>query len=172
MKTLIETERLILRELVPDDAAGMFALDSDPEVHKYVGNKPITSIDQASHVIELIRAQYAANGIGRWAVIERATGNFVGWSGLKLMKEPINGHVNHLDLGYRFIKQYWGRGYATETAVASVRYGFEEMNRQHIYGITHIDNLASQNVLKKCGLKFVETFDFEGTPHHWFQIQK
>jgi ribosomal-protein-alanine N-acetyltransferase len=78
MKVFIETERLILRELVPIDAEGMFELDSDPLVHTYLGESPITTIEQAKANIALIRKQYVDNGIGRWALIEKQTGNFMG----------------------------------------------------------------------------------------------
>src|SRR3954462_3045386 len=105
MKIFAETERLILRELLPTDAEGMFELDSDADVHKYVGKKPVKTIDECRDVIEFIRAQYVSNGIGRWAVIEKSTNNFVGWSGLKLMKEKVNGHIDFYDIGYRLVKK-------------------------------------------------------------------
>ncbi|NII81438.1 MULTISPECIES: GNAT family N-acetyltransferase [unclassified Pedobacter] len=109
MMIFAKTERLILRELIPTDAEGMFEMNSDPEVHLYLGNKPVKSIEQSIAEIEFIRKQYIENGIGRWAVIEKATGNFVGWSGLKLIKEITNNHVNYYDLGYRFSKRFWGK---------------------------------------------------------------
>lgn len=78
MKIFAETERLILREILPTDIDGMLALDSDPEVHKYLGNKPISSRNQAAAIIEFIRQQYVDNGIGRWAIIDKKTNDFVG----------------------------------------------------------------------------------------------
>src|SRR5688572_121541 len=112
MKEFVETERLLLREMLPSDYQGIFELDSDPDVHTYLGKDPITDFQQAKNVIDFIQKQYLENGIGRWAVIEKQTKAFVGWSGLKLIKEKTNGHVDHYDLGYRFIRKYWGRGYA------------------------------------------------------------
>jgi ribosomal-protein-alanine N-acetyltransferase len=115
---MIQTQRLILRELLPTDDQGMFELDSDPGVHLYLGNKPVTNIEQSRDVIAFVRRQYAELDIGRWAVIEKTTGNFVGWSGLKLITTIVNNHSNFYDIGYRFIKRYWGLGYATESAIA------------------------------------------------------
>lgn len=161
-----------MRDLLLTDDEGMFELDSDPEVHLYLGSDPLTKIEQSRDVIAIIRQQYIDNGIGRWAVIEKATGNFIGWSGLKLIKEPINNRIGHLDLGYRFIPKYWGKGYASETARASLEYGFNEMKQDAIYAIANIHNIKSRNVLEKCGLKFVEQFDWEGIPHDWFEISK
>jgi [ribosomal protein S5]-alanine N-acetyltransferase len=70
-KIFIETERLILREIVPTDVDGLFELDSDPEVHRYLGNKTIDSREKIVELIEFIRKQYADNGIGRWAIIDK-----------------------------------------------------------------------------------------------------
>ncbi len=172
MKIFAETERLILRELIPADAEGMFEMDSDLEVHRYLGNKPVKSITQSLADIEFIRKQYTENGIGRWAVIEKATGNFVGWSGLKLITEITNNHVNYYDLGYRFIKRFWGKGYATETAKAARDYGFNELKLNEIIGIADINNLESIRVLEKVGLKRISVFDYDGTKHYWMKIEK
>lgn len=172
MKIFAETERLILRELMPCDDAGMFELDSDPEVHLYLGNKPVTSIEQSREAIAFIRSQYIENGIGRWAVIEKATGNFMGWSGLKLITTEINGHTMFHDIGYRLIKKYWGKGYATESAIAALNYGFNELNLTEIYGMADVDNKGSNNILKKIGLSFIEVFDYDGIMHNWYKVER
>lgn len=94
MKFYLETERLILREILETDIEGMFELDSNATVHKYLGNNPITSKDQAAKIIQFIRTQYEELGIGRFAAIEKSSGDFIGWSGLKLNvgeKEELNG---------------------------------------------------------------------------------
>ncbi len=172
MQFYIETERLIMRDLLPTDAEGMFRLDSDPEVHKYVGKKPVKTIEESRAVIEIITAQYVANGIGRWAVIEKSSGNFIGWSGLKLIKEPINGHNNYYDLGYRFIKEYWGKGYATETAIATVKYAWDVMNLKELYGMANTANAASRHVLEKTGMVPGNTFFYDGEEHLWYSLQR
>ena len=170
MKFYIETERLILRELLPTDDYGIFELDSDAEVHRYLGNKPIESIEQARLSIEFIRQQYITNGIGRWAVVEKNSNNFTGWAGLKLITETINNHSYYYDVGYRFIKRYWGKGYATEAAKACVDYGLNNLNPEQMYGMANCDNKASRKVLEKAGLSYVETFDYNGEETDWFKI--
>ncbi|GJM34173.1 MAG: N-acetyltransferase [Saprospiraceae bacterium] len=172
MKIFIETERLILRELVPDDATGIFEMDSDPEVHRYLGNQPISNMGQAEDGIQLIRKQYVDNGIGRWAVIEKETGQFIGWSGLKLMPAPADVPTNLYDLGYRFIKKYWGKGYATESAKATIKYGFKKLKLNELFAIADINNEVSMRVLMKVGLVSIGEFDFEGVPHSWYRITK
>ncbi|MFF5379749.1 GNAT family N-acetyltransferase [Pedobacter suwonensis] len=171
MKIFAETERLILRELMPADAEGMFDMNSDADVHRYLGNKPVKSIEQSIAEIEFIRKQYVENGIGRWAVIEKTSGNFLGWSGLKLITATTNNHINYYDLGYRFSKRFWGKGYATETAIAVIHYGFTELKLNEIIGIADINNLGSIHVLEKVGLKRVSVFDYDGTKHLWMRIE-
>lgn len=97
MEIFAETKRLILRELLPIDAEGMFELDSDKDVHQYLGGNAVKSINQSIGDIEFIRKQYMDNGIGRWAVIEKETGGFIGWGGLKLITETCNNKTNYYD---------------------------------------------------------------------------
>ena len=171
MRIYVDTGRLILREIVESDVDGIFELDSDPEVHRYLGNKPIKSIREAQETIKHIRDQYEENGIGRWAVIEKMTNEFIGWTGLKY-EEDVRTEMNYYDIGYRFKKKFWGKGIATETAIASLNYGFRELNLKEIYGGAHVENIASNKVLQKVGLKYIETFEYDGEPHNWYRIDR
>lgn len=170
MDIKIETERLYLREVIATDVVGLFELDSNPAVHTYLGNNPITKIEESEAYIAFLKQQYSENGIGRWAVIDKLTGEFIGWSGIKLIQEPMNNHLNFYEIGYRLKEQYWGKGIATETTVALIKYAFENLNTEKVYAICHIENKGSKNVLLKSGFTLLETFDYEGTEHNWFEI--
>ncbi|HTA60963.1 MAG TPA: GNAT family N-acetyltransferase [Bacteroidia bacterium] len=172
MKIFTETSRLILRELVATDDKGMFELDSDAEVLKHLYTQPLTKIEQSQNVIAFIRKQYEENGIGRWAVIEKQSGDFIGWAGLKLVKQTINNHTNYYDVGYRLIPRYWGKGYATEVSKASVDYGFTILKLDLICATASMHNLASRKVLEKTGLTFKEEFLYDGQPEAWYEIRK
>jgi ribosomal-protein-alanine N-acetyltransferase len=104
MQKIAEIERFVIREILPTDTDGMFELDSDPEVHKYLGNKPVANKEQIINVINFIRQQYIDNRIGRWAIIDKITNEFIGWTGLKFVTELTNNHQNYYDLGYRLKK--------------------------------------------------------------------
>jgi [ribosomal protein S5]-alanine N-acetyltransferase len=171
IKIFVETERLILRELILSDAEGMFELDSDPEVQRFLGNNPVTDIAQSHDVIEFVRQQYKENGIGRWAMVEKSSGDFMGWTGLKLFTQEVNGHINYYDVGYRLIPRYWGKGYATESAIASVDYGFRELKAKEIIGTVDPQNFASKKVLEKAGLRYVETFESPWGTMEWYRIE-
>lgn len=165
----ISTPRLILRKIDLNDVDGLFELDSDPLVNKFLGNNPLTSKEQSLEIIEFINKQYADNGTGRLAVIEKERGNFIGWCGLKLFTQEMNGHNNFLDIGYRFMPKYWNKGFATEAAKASVVNGFQVFKHNSIFGMADVNNLASIKVLEKCGLKKVSTFVHEEIPHVWME---
>lgn len=172
MTIFCETPRLLLREILPTDVDGMFALDSDPEVHRYLGNHPISSKEQAEKVIAMIRQQYIDNGIGRWAVIHKASNAFLGWAGLKYVKEPINNHNNFYDLGYRFIQQYWGQGYASEAALAARNYAFAQLQVNELYAWADMQNLASRRVLEKAGMRHEGSFEHDGCQCAWLKLAR
>ncbi len=159
MKFHIETPRLILREVRVEDTASMYRLDSNPLVHRYLGNNPITCMGKAREYVDYIRMQYEKYGIGRWATIEKSSGDFIGWSGLKMnFESELNGHTNFYDIGYRLIPWYWGKGYATEASFAAHDYFFEKYPKEKLCGLAELDNLASCRILEKIGLKRKSTF--------------
>lgn len=172
MHILIETERLILREVEYIDKNDLFEMDADPAVHLYIENNPVKSIDEITKVIKQLKEQYIKNGIARWAVVDKTTNECVGWSGLKYSNQTINNHTNFYDLGYRFKRKHWGKGFATESSIAILNYGFEKLNTEKIFAITDPKNINSKKVLTKLGFEFMETFDYHGDPTDWFELKK
>ena len=155
-----------------DDMDPFFEMDSDPEVHRYLGTQPVISKDQIADMIKYIRQQYIDNGIGRWAIVDKSTNLFIGWTGLKLVKDIMNNQTNYHDLGYRLIRKYWGRGYATETAPASLSYGFDTLNLNEIIATVNCENTASNKVADKLGFTLHETFYLHELKHNWYKINK
>jgi len=172
MKTIFETERLIIREIVSTDIDAMLELHADPDVHKYLGNKTITSQQKIVETIEWLAQQYADFGVGRWAMIHKQTKEFIGWTGLEFVTKEINNHKNFYDLGYRLLKRFWGKGFASESAFASVDYAFKNLKATEIYAMSDIENDGSNKILKKVGLKFIEKFDLEGVKHNWYKLER
>lgn len=168
----VETERLILRAILPTDVDALFELDSDPEVHRYVGQRPVTDKDQIVAVINFIRQQYTDNGIGRWAVTDKRTNEVLGWAGLKWVTETTNGHKNYYDLGYRIIRRFWGKGIASEAAFAALAYAFRELQAAEVYAMANTANIASNRILQKIGLTQQGSFIDDGAPHLWYRITR
>ncbi|PTX60133.1 RimJ/RimL family protein N-acetyltransferase [Kordia periserrulae] len=174
MNIHLETERLIIRDLTIQDLDGMFALDSNPEVHRYLGNKPIKEKAEALNYINDVQKQYKERGIGRWAVELKDSGEFIGWCGLRLYNDyTFNNHSNFYDIGYRLLPKFWGKGYATEASKACLQYAWNVLKLDTIYGITEIENEASHRILLKIGLNYVEDFYYEAENMQlrWYELK-
>ncbi len=171
MEAYAETDLLRLRKIEQHDKLDLFEMDSDPDVHLYIENNPVKTIEEVECVIEMIRDQYVKNGIGRWAVIEKNRGECIGWAGLKYFDQPLNHHCHFYELGYRFKKKHWGKGYATEASRAIIDYATHTLGADVIYAITDPRNDGSKHVLEKLGFEHIEVFDYEGDPTDWYRLK-
>jgi ribosomal-protein-alanine N-acetyltransferase len=171
MNLILETERLILREMLPSDAAALFEMDSNPNVHKYLWNKPLTSIDGVYQYIEMVRNQYLENNIGRFVVVLKETNELIGWAGLKYNTEIVNNKVHFYDIGYRLNEKFWGKGYASEASFAWLDYGFNVIKIKVMEAAAHTDNIASNRILQKIGLKMTEKYLEEGVSWNWYELK-
>jgi len=144
---VFETQRLILREFDIRDAQSFYDLNKDIEVIKYTGDKAFESLASAKSFLEAYD-HFQLHGFGRWAVVRKADEKFIGWCGLKLNEEE------YIDIGFRFFRNEWNKGYATESAIATLNYGFNILNLPEIIGRVAKDNTASVSVLEKLGLTF------------------
>ena len=171
----LETERLIIRPITLDDLQDFYEMDSQPEVHIYLKNQPIKTIDETKVNIDILLLKYETLGISRLAVIEKESGKMIGWTGFKYIeeKEAINNRFDFLDFGYRYRKETWGKGYATEAAKACIDFYRENMTELKLNAITHVDNAASRNVLEKVGFRVTETFHFEvwNLDCYWYEFK-
>jgi [ribosomal protein S5]-alanine N-acetyltransferase len=150
MHIIFETPRLILRQFTEDDAPLMLQLNSDPEIVKYVHERILETEEQARNIlVNITLPQYKIN-LGRWAMHTKTNNEFIGWCGLKYLPEN-----DEIDLGYRLVKNAWGKGFATEAAHHTLEYGFNELNLKLITGKAHVENIASIKVLEKIGMVFI-----------------
>ena len=155
MDHFLETERLLLRRLTPADADNLYALDSDPEVMRFLNGGEPTPFDVIrDQVLPYFLTYYERNeGYGYWAAIEKAGGAFLGWFHLR----PPDDDPDAVELGYRLGRAAWGQGYATEGARALVHKGFTELGARRIIARTLAAHTASIRVMEKAGLRFVYT---------------
>lgn len=147
MTFIIETERLVLRVWTAVDASALFALASDAEVMRYVDDgKPWTDPARAREVVCRFAECWRGNGYGRWAVIERDGGRAVGSCGFGPLVE-----TGEVDFGYIFASDCWGRGYATESARAALRCGFERLGLEEVVANTVPENTPRAACSKSSG---------------------
>lgn len=166
---IIESERIYYRAFTTNDAKLIFELDSNPLVHRYLGNKPLKTMVEAQSVIDLLLDQYENHGIGRWAMIDKATGSFIGWNGLKFVTEEINGRSNYYDLGYRLLPEFWGKGFATEGARTWLNYAKDELQLKELFAAAHVDNIASNRIIQNLGFDLLNRAVFADVDHNWYK---
>lgn len=163
---VFSTERFYLREKLPSDAADMYLLNADPEVIRYTGDPPFTSVQEAELFIKNYD-HFAKHGFGRWVIVDNLTDQYLGWCGLKKHSDGM------IDLGYRIKKEHWGKGIATECAKACLNYGFNHLGIHEIVGRSASANYASIRILEKIGMQFWKKDTCEGIPNSvWYKIDK
>jgi RimJ/RimL family protein N-acetyltransferase len=154
-KIVIETGRLYLAEFKVSDARHMYRLNLDPEVLKYTGDPPFASVAEARDFLDRYDA-YEKHGFGRWSVWLKEESAYIGWCGLKRNEEGL------VDIGFRFFRDRWNQGFATESARACLEYGFGQLQLDRIVGRADLANKASIRVLEKIGMRFWKEDSFEG----------
>ena len=157
MQVFLETDRLVLRRFTSADADNLVSLDADPDVMRFVtGGIPTSREEIENEVLPAFLGYYQRyEGYGFWAVIEKETGEFLGWFHFRPYE---NGAPGEVDLGYRLRKSAWGKGYATEGSRALIRKGFTEFGVQRVVAQAMAVHQASRRVMEKAGLKLVRTF--------------
>lgn len=166
MKEVATTERLVLREFSLEDAPDFYELNLDKEVMRYTADRVFQSVEESADLIRNYK-EYQKTGFGRWTVVMKESKEVLGWCGLKYITS-----VDEVDLGYRFKKKYWNKGYATEACKASLDVGFNRYGVGLIVGRTMTDNGASRRVLEKIGMTYWKEFDFEEHPGVYYRLFK
>lgn len=152
----LETDRLRLRAPRRSDYASILALGSDPEVMRYISNGKIQSPRDARSDLEQ-RIRLSKKQHGYWIAEDRHTGTFIGWMALK----PLAGKAQ-LELGYRFLRKHWGKGYATEAGKRLLQYAFQELDLSEVVAVTLPENRASRRVMEKLGFRLLGHDTFHG----------
>ncbi len=150
---VIESERLSLRRLTIDDAGFILELLNQPSFLQFIGDKGVRTLDDArNYILQGPAGSYERYGFGLYLTSLKANGTPVGICGL-LQRETLK----DVDVGFAFLPQFWGQGYALESVAAVLAYGRRVLGLARIVAITSPDNYASIRVLEKSGLRFTQT---------------
>jgi len=160
----LETERLIMRPIIPTDAEAMYRLNLDPDVIRYTGDVAFKSVEDSFEFYSNYD-DYARTRMGRFSTFLKSDNTFLGWCGLKQIEEQV-------DLGYRFLKAHWGKGYATESSIASLDYGFNEIGLDKVIAHAIKENVASYKVMEKLGMRFVKDMIYDGADAVMYEINR
>ena len=148
--TVLETERLLLRQFSIDDADFILRLLNEPSFIQNIGDRGVRTLEDArSYILRVPIASYERNGFGLYLVILTETGTPIGMCGL-IKREALE----DVDIGYAFLPEYWSKGYAIEAAMAVKEYARDSIGLRRLVAITDPENLASIRVLEKLGLRF------------------
>ena len=148
--TILETERLILRQLTTDDAEFIFELLNDPSWIQNIGDRNIRNLDDAcAYIVNGPVASYAKNGFGLWLVELKETKESIGMCGL-IRRETLE----DVDIGYALLPRFWSQGYAIEAARAAKNYAKDVVGLKRLVAIVDPANEGSIRVLEKLGLRY------------------
>jgi RimJ/RimL family protein N-acetyltransferase len=165
----LETARLLLRPWREEDLDAYARICADPEVMRYMSGT--MTRDQAAQQLERWIRHWEERGFGLWAVEEKATRVFIGRIGLLYHDDwPEDEHKT--EVGWLLDRSYWGRGLATEGALASLRYGFEDLGLERIISITKPANLASRRVMEKVGLTYRGETRWRDIDVVWYAVER
>jgi ribosomal-protein-alanine N-acetyltransferase len=148
---ILETDRLVLRRLLPEDLDRLFALYSDPDVRRYFPEGTLSYQDTKEELEWFLNGHPVHPELGLWATIHKATGAFIGRCGL--LPWTIDGRTE-VEVAYLLDKAYWGQGLGTEAAQAILDYGFRQLRLSRLICLIDQDNRASINVATKIGMLF------------------
>lgn len=164
---MFETERLLIRKFTPDDLPKLLELRSDREVTQYLGGSRLQNPEAIEKRLHFYIDCYAKYGYGMCAMIWKATGEMIGWSGLQPLEE-----TGETEVGYGMIKEFWGRGIGCESAMAWLEYGFKQANAERIVAVAVPENTGSWRIMEKCGMKYERTVEHYGMECVFYSISK
>jgi [ribosomal protein S5]-alanine N-acetyltransferase len=160
---VLETERLILREITLADAEDMFRIYADPEVMRYWSSAPMRSIDEARRKIEGITNAFRERTGIRWAITRKGSERLIGSGGHWRLIKP---HFRS-EIGYELAREHWGQGIMPKAVAAMLQFGFERMGLHSVEAQIEPHNQGSRRVLEKLGFVqegyFRENFFVDGT---------
>jgi len=153
--TLLTTQRLRFEPLSDAHFDGFHAMNSDPEVMRYLSGRPETP-DETRAVIERVKARWADTGYSWWALLSRESGELVGAAALQNLRremQPLPDRDCPLEIGWRLRREHWGKGYASEAAFAIGDHAFDTLSPPEILAVCNPANTASSGVMRRIGMR-------------------
>lgn len=165
---LLVTPRLRLRMWEPGDEPNVKRLHADPVTNKYLSQKSEPWSDKkVARRLAGWAEEYAADGLTKFKLLRRADGAFLGRAGFTWLPK-----TSEFELGYSILRSEWGKGYASEIAAALAAWFFTLGKADHFVGYAHSDNIASQRVLEKAGMRFERTGPYHDMPFRFYRMDR
>lgn len=157
IEQILRTHHLTLRPLLLEDAETLYQIYQEEGVLQYFPNPVPPSLEKIQRFLQHVQNHWEQRVYGNWGILPDGEQEIVGWAGLEYLPE-----LDETEVGFLLARPFRGKGYATEAALASLDFGFHEINLDHIIALVHPYNLASQRVIEKCGMTFQETIPLWG----------
>jgi ribosomal-protein-alanine N-acetyltransferase len=149
---VVQTERLMLRHVAADDAAFVLRLLNEPSFLRFIGDRGVRTLDDArAYIADRFTASYERYGFGMWIVERRGVGGPLGISGI-VRRDTLPGP----DIGFAFLPEHWGQGYALESARAVRDHAFGPLGLRRLLAIANPNNAPSIRILEKIGMALLE----------------
>ena len=159
MSIIIETPRLLLRNWQEEDRAFFHEINSDPEVMEFF--PALRNREESDALMDRIVAMINDDSFGFYALQDKDTGDVVGFTGLMRTDIPPFVPKGVLEIGWRLAQRYWGKGYVTEAALASLAYAFNEREQDEVVSFAVHNNHRSTSVMQRIGMVNDPKRDFD-----------
>jgi ribosomal-protein-alanine N-acetyltransferase len=185
---VLQTERLVLRNLTMDDLDELAAIYGDPDVRHYFPEGTLNREETKEELEWFIDVYYARYGYGLWATVDKGTGEFIGRCGLipwtillsptgelalgGTGDHPVGPEGSEVEVAYMLAKRSWGRGLATEAATAIVAYGFEQLDLERLICLIDPENVASMRVAEKIGMTLDGNVELDGERFPLYSVRR
>lgn len=154
---ILTTAHLTLRPLQSEDAVTLHRIYQTEGVLRYFPNPNPPPLEKVESFIATQQDHWKTYGYGNWAIVPGEEREIIGWAGLQFLPE-----LNETEVGYLLDQPFWGKGYATEAARASLQFGFDQFAFSYLIALVHPENIGSRRVLEKCGMRYMETIHLWG----------
>lgn len=167
MKSIVETERLIIREFEEDDIISLYKIESDERILEFIPWNKLSSLSECRRQLKKIIENYKKGKLNSWAITIKETGDVIGITQLFYSKK-----IKGVEIGTKILPEYWSKGYASELTKAVIQYGLYDLDIDEIFAVTDINNAGAIKSLENCGMKFKKYGYYNGSESVFYSAKK
>ncbi|MEO6051284.1 MAG: GNAT family N-acetyltransferase [Pyrinomonadaceae bacterium] len=164
---MLETERLIIKKLTPDDLPWLIEMRSPDAVNRYLGGPEMQNAESLTKRLPFYLECHEKFGFGFCTMALKMTGEMIGTSGIQPLED-----TGEMEVGYNLAEKYWRQGFGYECAMAWLKHGFETAGLQRIVAVAHPDNTGSWRIMEKCGMRYEKTEEHYGIDCVFYAISR
>ncbi len=164
---MLETERLIINKITPDDLPWLIEMRSPPAVNRYLGGPAMQNAEALTKRLPFYLECHEKYGFGFCTMTLKSTGEMIGTSGLQPLED-----TGEIEVGYNLAEKYWRQGFGYECAIAWLKYGFDTAGIERIVAVADPANTGSWRIMEKCGMKYEKNEKHYGMDCVYYAISR